>query len=336
MPDTIYNDYLSRPHWGGADADVDIHVERWEGEIDGSFRAMSLFRESGLTNYKQVAHASNTWRGDRVGGIEVKGRRSGEALEQTRIPNEKFIITVDTTSYASSVVDYQDDWTAPDFRASHVFEHGNTHSKAFDTAHIIKLIHAAQWQAPDSLTNFNDGIYDNTSITAWDSGNDFSKDANAIVSAHAKACEKFIERDLGGSLAEFVTLCKPNVFSRLLEHNKLMNVQFSENVGAGNNFVQRRIAVINGIRIIETPRFPTAAITNHILGPSFNVTANEAKVGMLIFHPRHTLITVEAQPMTVRYWDDMGQFANRLDSYTMYTVGVRRGDACCAIQMPTA
>jgi len=334
MAYTDYNSTMTRPHWAGANADIDIHRELWEGEIDGSFRAMSLFRESGLTNYKQVAHASNTWRGDRIGGIEVKGRKSGEALDQVRIPNEKFIITVDTTSYASSVVDYQDDWTAPDFRPSHVFEHGNAHSKTFDTAHIIKLIHAAQWKAPTSLTNFSDGIYDSSSVTAWDGGGDYSKDAAAIVKAHAKACETFVKRDLGGSLAEFITLCKPEIFSRLLEHNKLMNVQFTENTGAGNNYAQRRVAIINGIRIIETPRFPTSAISDHILGPSFNVTANEAKVGMLIFHPRQTLVTVEAQPMTVRYWDHMSQFANRLDSYCMYTVGVRRGDACCAIQMP--
>ena len=52
---------------------------------------------------------------------------------------------------------------------------------------------------------------------------------------------------------------------------------------------------------------------------------------MIIFHPRKTLVTVEAQGMTVRIWDDKERFANVLDSYTMYNVGVKRGDAVAVV-----
>ena len=70
---------LSRPEWGGANADVDLHIEAYEGDIDGSFRVESLFRQSGLTNFKSVANNSNTWRGDRIAGAVVAGRKSGNS-----------------------------------------------------------------------------------------------------------------------------------------------------------------------------------------------------------------------------------------------------------------
>lgn len=61
-------------------------------------------------------------------------------------------------------------------------------------------------------------------------------------------------RDLGGSLTEFITLIRPDIFSMLMEHDKLMNVQF--NGGNGNSMVGRRVAELNGMRVMETPRFP--------------------------------------------------------------------------------
>ena len=62
------------------------------------------------------------------------------------------------------------------------------------------------------------------------------------------------------------------------------------------------------------------------------MTATEAKARFIIFHPRKTLVTVEAKPMTVRVWDDEKEFNNVLDSYTMYTVGIRRGDCVAVLQ----
>lgn len=324
---TIYQPTLSRAHWAGADADRDIHIELYEGSIDGSFRVESLFRSMNLTTWKPVTGRSNTWRGDRVGGAEVKGRRSGEALDQKRIVNEKFLVTVDTTSYISTAVDYQDDWTAPSFQAEYSAEHATAHAKAFDVAHMIQLIKAGEWKAPATLKEsgaFNDGLTRVMSGYAAETSNEAK--ADMIVQAHKDALAEFVLRDLGGSLAEFVTLMEPKTFAVLLDHKKLMNLEY-QGGDSGNSFSQRRIAYLNGTRVIETPRFPRAAIPDHFLGAAFNVTAAEAKSLFILFQPRKTLVTVEAQPMTVRYWDDKGQFSNVLDSYNMYTVGVKRGDA---------
>lgn len=331
MAATAYAPTNTRPHWAGADADLDIHIEAYEGDIDGSFRVESLFRTSGLTNFKSVQDRSNTWRGDRIGGVTVKGRKSGEKLEEQRIANEKFLITVDTTSYVRTTLDYQDDWTAPDFQAEYSYEHGVAHAKAFDQAHIIQLIKAAAWAAPAALKAsgaFYDGI--SRPMTGYAAATTAEAKADIIVAEHKAALATFVKRDLGGSLAEFITLMDPDTFSVLLDHNKLMNVQFQGNSGE-NNFAMRRLAWLNGVRVIETPRFPTGAIAAHHLGPQFNVSAAEAKARVIIFHPRKTLLTVEAKPMEVRVWDDKGEFTNVLDSYTMYTVGIRRGDAVAVL-----
>ena len=328
MADTDYKAANSRAHWGGADADLDIHLEAYEGDIDGSFRAESIFRSSGLTNYKSVQGQSNTWRGDRVGGVAVKGRRSGDKLDNSRIVNEKYLISVDTTSYIRTPVDYQDDWTAPSFQSEYSMEHGIAHAKAFDQAHVIQLIKAGAWEAPASLKasgSFYDGL--SQIVTGIAAETDLSAKADMIVAAHKAHLATFVRRDLGGSLSEFRALIDPDWFNILLDHNKLMNVDYSSVATGSNDFATRRIAWLNGTPVIETPRFPQAAITSHFLGSAFNVTAAEANAKLITFNPRKTLVTVEAMPMTTRYWDDEAEFTNVLDSYTMYTVGIRRGDA---------
>lgn len=331
MAATPYAATMSRAHWAGSDADMDVHLEAYEGDIEGSFRVESLFRSSGLTNFKTVSGRSNTWRGDRVGGASVKGRKAGESLDPTRIVNEKLLVTVDTTSYIRTPIDYQDDWTAPDFQAEYSAEHGSAHAKSFDQAHLIQLIKAGSWVAPASLKAsgaFFDGI--NTVMTGYAAQADAELKADILVRAHKNALATFVKRDLGGSLAEFVTLIEPDAFNVLLDHKKLMNVDFQGGSG-DNNFASRRVGWLNGIKVIETPRFPTAAIASHILGPAFNVDATEAKARVVIFHPRKTLVTVEAQSMVARIWDDKENFANVLDSYTMYTVGIKRGDAVAVL-----
>lgn len=335
MANTDYAATLARAHWGGANADLDIHLEAYEGDIEGSFRVTSMFRSSGLTTFKPIS-GTNTWRGDRVGGAVVKGRQSGVKLDQARIVNEKLLITVDTTSYISTPMDYQDDWTAPDFQKEYSEEHGSAHAKAFDQAHIIQLIKAGAWKAPASLAAsgaFFDGI--STTLTGYaafvatGTQTDAEKAADLIVRQHKNHLATFVKRDLGDSLSEFITLIAPDAFNVLLDHNKLMNVDF-QGGSPENDFARRRIAWLNGIRVMETPRFPTGAIAAHILGPAFNVSAAEAKALFVTFLPRKTLVTVEAQGMTVRVWDDKQNFSNVLDSYTLYTVGLKRGD-CVAV-----
>lgn len=322
MADAYNKGALTRNWWAGQDADLDVHIEAYEGDIEGSFVVTSLFRSSGLTRFKSVQNQSNTWRGDRIGAAQVKGRKSGQTLDAARIANDKFTITVDTTSYIRTPFDYQDDWTAPDFQAEYSKEHGTAHAKEFDRAHIIQLIKAAGWTPPAHLAgSFSSGYSD--TMTGYAAEVDPEAKAEILVQAHKKALTEAIKRDQGDS--DMVTLMQPDDFSVLVDHKKLMNVEFQGGDG-GNNFAQRRVGTLNGVRVMETPRFPQGEITDHILGPAFNVTEAEARAAFILFIPSKALVTVEAKSMTVRQWDDPKEFQSVLDSYCMYTVGVSRAD----------
>lgn len=342
MADVDNKAQLTRAWWSGTNADTDVHIEAYEGDIEGSFRAESLFRSSGLTNFKSVQNQTNTWRGDRIGAATVKGRRSGEKLDSARIANEKFIVTVDTVAYIRTPFDYQDDWTAPDFKSEYTAEHGSAHAISFDQAHIIQLIKCGDFVPPASLAgSFHNGIkavmtgYAAALATGSDvvaDGRDltgFEQAADIIVQNHKDVLAEFVKRRLGQGLAQTITLIDPDTFNVLLEHKKLMNVDF-QGTSASNDYTQRRIAVLNGVRVIETPDFPTAGVS-HPLGAAFDVSTDEAKARLVVFFPAKALVTVEAQPMTVKVWDDHKYFQSNLDSYQMYTVGQRRPDAVAVI-----
>lgn len=319
---------LTRTHWAGTAADHDIHLEMYEGDIEGSFMYNSIFRSGGLTNFKSVANSTNVWRGDRVGNVKVLGRKSGENMDGSRVANEKFLITVDTVTYIRTVFDEADDWTSPDYRSEYSREHGIAHAKSFDEAHIIQLIKCAAFVAPTSLKGaFQDGI--GSTMTGLNAAVTDEDKADVVVKHHRKLVEQFINRDQGNGEGA-LTIMRPELFSILTEHKKLMNVEFMQGAPGegGNNYAMRRVGILNGIRVIETPRFPAAANADHPLGPAFAVSAAEAKAAMITFFPASVLVTVEAKPMTVRWIPLPWQQQQYLDSFTMYTVGQRRPDAC--------
>ena len=324
MADTPYVPNLTRPHWGGPASDADIHLEVFDGALDTAFQYNAFFRSN--STFISVNDRSNTARIDRLGTVVIKGRQSGEALESTAVRNDKLVITVDTVTYARTPIDYQDDWTAPDFLPAIGKNHGTEHAKLFDTAHIIQLQKSRTWIAPAHLKPaFYDGFEKTAQLNA-----DPSVSADAISAAHASGIEELINRDLGGSLNEFITLVSPRVFGILMQSEKLVNVQYSD----GNaNFAQRRMAFLNGTRIVETARFPRAVITDHPLGTAFNVDAADIACEVLVYHPDMTLVTVEAKAHTTRVWDDEQNFANVLDSYGMYTIGQRRPDTAFAVRL---
>lgn len=335
MTDVANKAALTRTHWAGESADTDIHIEAYEGDIEGSFRAESLFRASGLTNYKSVQGSTNTWRGDRIGAASVKGRRSGEELDAARIANEKFIVTVDTVCYIRTPFDYQDDWTAPDFRADYSAEHASAHAISFDEAHVIQLIKCAEFVPPASLAGaFHNGIkavmtgYAAAVALGTTAGKETA--ADLIVQEHKDVLTEFVKRRLGNGLNQTVTLIRPEAFNILLEHKKLMNVDF-QGTSATNDYSARRIAMLNGCRVVEAPIFPETAGETHPLGPAFTVSAAEVKAQLIVFFPKKALVTVEAQGMTVKVWDWEEKFQTVMDSYQMYTVGQRRPDAVAVI-----
>ncbi|QAX92395.1 major capsid protein [Providencia phage vB_PstP_PS3] len=322
MANTPYVPNLTKPHWGGAASDTDIHLEVYQGEIDTRFQYQALFLN--LSSQRSVQDRSNTIRIDRLGTSKVKGRQSGVALEPTPVRNDKLIITVDTVLYIRNPIDYQDDWTAPDFLSEMGQNNGSEFAEMFDQAHIIQLIKGRSWVAPAHLKPaFSDGKEIEVAID-WEAKTEAGLEANGLLlnEAHKEGINALIKEKV--PLSDMVTIVTPDVYSQLLNNPKLMSREFGDTNLDG--YKQRRVVMMNGIPVVEMTEFPTEAITDHPLGSNFNVTADDAKCGMITFSKSRTLVTVEAKPFTSRIWDDELNFANVLDCYAMYTVGQRRPD----------
>lgn len=332
MADTIYKDALTRPHWGGAASADDIHLEIYQNEVDSRFQYQAIFL--GLSSQRSVADRSNTIRIDRLGTSKVKGRQSGQALEPTPVRNDKLRITVDTVLYIRNPIDYQDDWTAPDFLSEMGQNNGSEFAETFDQAHIIQLIKGREWKAPEHLKPaFKDGMEIEVSIKP-DAKTEAELEANGLMlnEAHKAGINELIKNKV--PLMDMVTLVSPDVYSQILNNPKLMSREFGDTNLDG--YKNRRVVVMNGVPIVECTEFPTGAITNHPLGAQFNVTEDEAKCQMITFSKTKTLVTVEAKPFTSRIWDDEREFCNVLDCYAMYTVGQRRPDTAVVTKITEA
>ena len=323
MAATPYAADLTKVHWAGSNSDVDIHLEIFEGDVDSGFMYNSFFR--GNSSYISVQDQSNQARIDRMNTVTIKGRTPGQKLDRESVKNDKLVITVDTVTYASTVMDWQDDWTSPDRWAEIGAQHGYQHARLFDTAHLIQIIKARKWIAPAAL---KPAFFDGKEYTAAYNA-DRELFAVAIINAHRQGIEEMVRRDLGGSLTEFITVVSPYVFGLLLDSTKLVNVDYS----AGNgNFAERRVGMINGVRIVESARFPVAAGTSP-LGAAFTVDADDVACQMVVYHPKMTLVTVEAKPLATNKYPDNPNFSDILDSFTLYTVGQRRPDTSFAVKL---
>lgn len=322
---------LTRPHWGGADSDVDIHLEVYKDEVDSQFEYNAIFR--GLSSQRSVRDRSNTYRIDRLGTSQVKGRRSGEALDPTPVRNDKLLIVVDTVLYIRNPIDYQDDWTAPDFLAEMGRNNGTQFAHEFDQAHIIQLIKGRDFVAPEHLKPaFSDGIEIQATVDS-SATTQAALEANAVQInlAHKASVDELIKRQV--PLRDMVTILDTSLYSMLLEHPKLFNVDFGTQ--NSNGYADRRAVRMNGIPVIESTEFPQAPGT-HPLGAAYTTTADDVKCKMITFSKSMTLVTVEAQPFTSRIWDDKENFANVLDCYAMYQVGQRRPDTSAVVSFTDA
>lgn len=324
---TIAN--ATRPHWGGDASTTDQHLEIYQGDIDTRFQYNAIFLQ--LSQQRSVNDRSNTYRIDRMGQSAVKGRGAGTPLDTTKVKSDKLILTVDTVLYIRNEIDYQDDWTAPDFLREMGQNNGSAFAEMFDGAHIIQLIKSRRWVAPTHLAPaFNDGIEIVVDITKSTSGKltQAQMEANAMVinNAHRLAVETLIKRKV--PMSEIVTLMNVDKFGMMTEHPKLLNRDFVDGV---NSYGDRRVAKMNGVMVIENTEFPGVNAA-HPLGAAFNTNAADAACNVILFSKARSLVTIEAKPFTTRYWDDEREFCNVLDAYAMYTVGQRRPDTVAVIR----
>lgn len=334
MANTVYAGNNTRVHWGGANSDEDIHLEIYQNEVDSRFMYNSIFLS--LSSQRSVADRSNTYRIDRLNTSKVKSRTSGVALESQKVANDKVLYTVDTVLYIRNPIDYQDDWTAPDWLMDIARNNGMEFAETFDEAHIIQLIKARSWTAPAHLKPaFSDGLTIEIEYQAdADTQAEFEANAIALKRGHKAGVDELVKRKV--PLRDMVTIVDVDTYSALLEHPKLLNLEVAGGASDGD-YNGRRVVRLNGIPVIEVTEFPTQVYNNtdakHPLQSAVNdytVSADDLKVKMITFSKSMSLLTINAHQFTSRFWDDEGEFTNVLDCFQMYHVGVRRPDTIVA------
>jgi hypothetical protein len=321
---------LTRPQWGGPNSDVDIHIEEHLGIVDKTFAYSSQL--ANVMNIRNL-RGTNTARIDRFGDVKVGGRKSGEALVQSKVVNDKFNLTVDTVLYLRHEFDKFDDWTTDlQYRKEIAELDGTAMAKQFDQACLIQAAKCADFVVPTGLEgSFNNGVLTTATVSGLPASGE--ADADILVRAHRKGLEQLIARDLGDRVySEAITYTDPAIFTILLEHKKLMNVEFQA-LGGVNDYARSRIAVLNGVKLVETPRVVTAAITNNPLGSAFNMTAAQARRRMITIIPSLTLVTAQVHALTGDYWEDKREFSWVLDTFQSYNIGQRRPDAAAVVDV---
>lgn len=323
MADNQWKPTITRTHWTGTDANIDAHLEMYLGEVETRFGYQSIMRN--FTTERSVEGNTNTYRIDQMGSSKVMSRKVGETLTSQRVVNEKVIFKVDTMLYIRNNFDHMDLWTAPDRMAELMRNNSFEFAEMYDNAHLIQLVKARKYQAPDSLEpSIGDGIEIVSEYKA-DAKTQAELEANAIAInlAHKKGVDTLIKNKV--PLSDMVTLVKPEIYSALLEHPKLINVQFDNT--NGGTYSDRRFVRLNGIPVIEVLEWP--ADTNaHPLGDAFKCDAEDLKCGMVTFSKSRTLLTIKAHDLSVNLWTDDDTMQDILDTFCMYNVAVRRGDAC--------
>lgn len=330
MAATVYAGNTTKPHMGGANSEVDIHLEIYHNEVDTRFQYDSIFL--GLSSQRSVAGQSNTYRIDRLNTSTVKSRTSGVALDSQKVTNDKILYVVDTVVYIRNPFDWQDQWTSPDWLMEIARNNASEFAETFDEAHIIQLIKARAWTAPAHLKPaFSDGLTVNITYKAAPA-NQAEREANAVAlkRGHLEGINQLIKRKV--SLRDMVTIVDVDTYAALLEHPKLLNLEVAGGAGDGD-YNGRRFVRLNGIPVIEVTEFPTTQYNNtttkHVLQSTandFTLTADDLKVKMITFSKSMALLTINAHSFTSKVWDDDRDFGTVLDMYQMYGVGIRRAD----------
>ena len=321
---------LTRPQWGGATSNVDIHIEEHLGIVDKTFEYSSK-----LAPYMNIRtlRGTNTARIDRFGDVVVSGRKAGDDLIASVVRNDKINLVVDTVLYTRHQLDKFDDWTSSiDTRKELAELDGTALAKLFDQAVLIQAQKSADFVAPAHLAGaFNNGVEIPATIAGTQAAGE--ADADILVYSHRKSLEVLVNRDLGDRVyAEGVTFVTPAMFTILNEHRRLQNVEYQGGgSGVGNNFASGRVAQMNGVKVVETPRLPSAAIVSSPLGAAFTLTAAQAKRQIVTIIPSLTLYAAQVHPLDADYWEWKEKFSWVLDTFQSYSIGQRRPDSAASV-----
>ncbi len=295
-------------------------IEEFSGMVDSQFTKLSQMRQfvpvesiTG-TDTKIVRRASRTSLQKVTPG--VRPAANPQTYGRTSV-------TVDTVVLAraneSLIGPFQQDFN---IRAEIAKDHGKELGKFFDEAFFIQAIKSSRLAAP---TGLNDaiGAGKNTTLAAANDERDPDKLYAAIEGIITRMQEEEIDTD------ECMIFLRPTEYQVLMNHDKLLNRDFSKDNG---DFADSTLKTVDGCPVIKSMRIPTAAVTGHKLsneenGFAYDLTAADAEAKAVIMHPM-SLLAGETIPMTTNvHWNET-ELQWFIDAYMAFGVSNRRPDVC--------
>lgn len=295
-----------------------LYLTQYAGMVESQFAKSSFMRQ--YIKVRPVIGTS-TLRDNRVGRTTLNRITPGVRPDATATKFGTAEVTVDTTIYARDNVDLLD-VAQQNFnsRAELGQDHGKELGKKFDQTMIIKCIHGSTAVPADTLNGaFGSGKNKSVDIA----GAATSKEAGDLLGDAIKAIlVDMEEEDIDAD--EFIVMVRPTQY-KLLTDSGLLDNDFSAQ--DNGDFAQGVIKRINGARIVKTARIPNAEIADNILGDSYNVTADQAKIRAVIMHPK-SVFAGESIKMTSQAYFDQKELQHFVDTYMSYGANVYREDVC--------
>lgn len=290
-------------------------IEHYGGVVDSQFAKASIMRRFVTV---QAVRGTDTLINRRVGRTTLQALTDGVRPDAETVKFGRVGVTVDTTIIAranrSQLNEFQTDFNA---RAEIGKDHGKEMGKKFDEAMLIQAIKGAYQAAPvtpDYNGAFGAGIVETLAAAGDELDPDllYERISRIIVAQQ----ENDIDTD------ESAVFLRPTEFDVLINHDKLVNREFSVDNG---DFAQGTLKCIKGVPLVMTTRIPTSVITNHLLGAAYNVNAAEADTVAVVTHPQ-SLLVGETIPLTSDVWFDKKERQWFIDSFAAYGASPRRAD----------
>ena len=295
-------------------------IEQYAGGVESQFAKTSIMR-----NFVPVrtVRGTDTIIERRVGKTTLKRVTDGVRPDATPTQFGKASLTVDTLVLArdnrSLLNELQTDFMA---RAELAKDHGKECGKLFDQSFIIQTIKGSLMSAPANLNGaFGAGKHESLSA-----GGD-EADPDKLAAGIRGIITDFREAEI--DTEELICFVRPTEYDVLLDNDKLVSRDYSD---ANGDFAGREVRRIGGVRIFETTRIPTTAITGHLLSNAdnsnaYDVSAGEAKAVAVLMHPK-SLRAGESIPLTSDIYYSKEERQWFIDSYLSFGVSVKRPDCC--------
>lgn len=305
-----------------SDMDRDLLIEKFIGDVDKQYTSASTI--AGWISPKPVLN-TDTISVRRFGNGDIKAVTPGELPNGDTIKTDKIVLTVDVhlymREYYSKLMNLQTDIN---MEGETAMMHGRRFAQLYDESYFIQAVKGAQTTlTADQKLNgaFFDGIKEVLALA-----ND-ELDPDALVDAMQTIVTKMKNNDIDLG-AGFRWYLHPDQYKVVCDHPKLINSDYTEI--SNGDFAKRKVKVLDGIPLLESPRIPTAANASHILGASFNVTSNDALAVAVLFCPM-SILAGESMPLAGDVWYDKNDKLWKVDSDRSYSLTVRNPGLCGAV-----